>query len=81
MTRWKKFWDINGYFNWWSLRSVGNLVILAEPNDKFDASLDHCKTAYNSFASSKHVMGRLCASTYIIAIVLFATMLLTAYGP
>jgi hypothetical protein len=145
----KPFWGINGYFNWWSLRSVGNLVVLkvsypvlaltpfiseykqiseflrlynnkivlstffaslalalanllydifcppivkrfdspntlykemldikiraqlAEPADAFDASIDHCKSAYNTFAAAKPIFGAICAILYLISIALF----------
>jgi len=146
----RPFWGINGYFNWWNLRSVGNLLVLkvsypvlaltpfisqyrelskflhvynnkitlvaffgslflasanllydvfcpvivkrfdspnttykemldiklrsiiAQPDDTFDASLEHCKRAYNRFSESSRVLGSVCAICYLLAVALFA---------
>jgi hypothetical protein len=145
----KQFWGRSGIFNWWSLRSVGNLSVLkvsypaliltpyiseykelsewlhinnnkimlsaffaglslaianllydvfcpvivkrfdspntmyrtmleikqlsrvAEPYDKFDASLEHCTTSYNRFAEANAVAGCGCAVFYMISVTLF----------
>lgn len=145
----KPFWGINGLFNWWSLRSVGNLVVLkvsypvlaltpfiseyktiskmlhlynnsitlaaffaslmlamanllydifcpvivkrfdspntmykemleiksrsltAQSTDQFDASIEHCKSTYNSFAGGRPVVGSLCAGCYVTSLLLF----------
>jgi hypothetical protein len=150
----KTFWGVNGFFNWWNLRSVGNLIVLkvsypvlaltpfisqyreiskllhiynnsvtlaaffaslflaganllydvfcpvivkrfdspntlykemldiklrsiiAEPDDKFDASLEHCKRAYNEFAEAKPIMGIACSLCYLFAIALFGYVFL-----
>jgi hypothetical protein len=152
--RMRPLWGLNGLFNWWSLRSVGNLIVLkvsyptlaltpfisqykqisqflhiynnkitlsaffaslalaianllydifcpvivkrfdspntlykemldiklrsllGEPNDKFDSSLDHCRTAYHGFAVSKLVPGLTCAFFYVTALALFAFIFL-----
>jgi hypothetical protein len=146
----KPLWGATGVFNWWSLRSVGNLVvlkvsypvlaltpfiseykeiskilhiynnritlaaffaslflaianliydvfcpvivkrfdspntmykemldikirsILGHPSDSFDASLDHCKEAYNAFAVSRPIFGAICACSYMASVALFA---------
>jgi hypothetical protein len=146
---WERFWGVNGYFNWWSLRSVGNLVVLkvsypvlaltpfiseykaisqflhiynnaitlaaffaslflaaanliydafcpeivkkfdspnvlyremldiklrsiiGQPDDKFDASLEHCKGSYNTSAESRRAIGTACALSYLLSMALF----------
>ena len=145
----KPFWGLNGLFNWWSLRSVGNLVVLkvsypvlaltpfiseykeiskllhlynnpitlaaffaslllalanllydvfcpviikrfdspntlykemldikirsliAYPNAPFDADLDHCNKAYNTFAVARPSIGIVCATCYVGSLLLF----------
>jgi hypothetical protein len=41
------------------------------PHDNFDATIDHCKDAYNGFSESKPVLGMACAMLYFFYLILF----------
>jgi hypothetical protein len=46
------------------------------PEDNYNASLEHCITAYNEAVSDKPLIGSLCASLFILAACLFAVILI-----